>query len=138
LRRATPAEKTEGIVECRIGEGFVKLCAPMCRRAVDPHAPSRAMPIKIGLLISRHGFVRHILEVVVARIVGAHVIEAEMEILSLATASLRRTVKPTERASGMSADGFGLSRGGILAALARADAIEKRRIQIHGYRDYVA
>jgi hypothetical protein len=65
-------------------------------------------------------------------------VEAEIEILPLASAPLRGAIGSKERASGMAADG--VRAGGVrrLAALASADAIEERRIQIHGCRDYVA
>jgi hypothetical protein len=96
------------------------------------------MPVKIRLLIRRDGLIRHVLEVVVARIIGAHVIEAEMEIFAFPAASLGRAVWPGKHAAGLAANGFRLSRDGFVAARARADAIEERRVQIHGCRDYVA
>src|ERR1700722_84498 len=92
LGKATPAEEAESVVERSFRKGFVELRAPMRRRAIDPHAPSGAMPVKIRLLIRRDGLIRHVLEVVVARIIGAHVIEAEMEIFAFPAASLGRAV----------------------------------------------
>ena len=82
------------------------------------------------LLVGRDRRVRHAGEVVVGRVVGAHVVEAELEVTPLLAAALRRPEGSQSLAAGMLADrAFRLAR--LVALRLDADAVEEGRIEIH-------
>src|SRR4051794_1920539 len=111
-------------------DGFVDMRG---LRAARPHFPGRAMADHLRGAEFGERIVVHAFEIIVGRVVVAHVLLAEHEELALAIASLRGLEFAGGGAAGMAARRPFLDELRRIGRAARLDAnfIEKRRIQIH-------
>src|ERR1700677_2199594 len=107
-------------------------------RAVRPgawtHLPGGAMPDRFRGAILCERVVVHALEIIVSRVVLAHVVLADAEVLAFVVAPLGRLEDALGLATGMAADGRGHLRRwrrGVFARRFYADTIEEGCIEIH-------